>query len=362
MVPPAQPHQVRELRRPAVRPVFHVVRVAAPGLAAREPAAPVARFRRPPKRRRHRPRPAPHVEHRAVRPVSDHHQRRTPAAATSPRRRAARRHPPARLGRSGPPAVGMPPVRLPRPCRRIRMQPPRHWQQFLPSPARWSRGPPLVSGSACRPIGIGAVAASRRLRGDANGVRIGRTASVRQRRRPAPAVVAGARRRRGLQRLRLDVQHHLIAVARRPRSSPPASALSATSPSASARRCPVLVSAPSSGDTSARSRSAAASSACRTTAPTSGVSRPRMTTIPSSSTQVCSSRPLVPLPVGIRLGLPVHPLPGPGEPLDLGGRGAAGAVEQPGLVGRRGHPGSTRAPSSRRAARAAWPRLGVSPK
>ena len=78
---------------------------------------------------------------------------------------------------------------------------------------------------------------------------------------------------------------------RDPRTAP----ASATSPSASARRCAGVTSSASRSASgkpcaSRNSRSAAASSARWTTAPSSGVSRPRITTIPSSSTQVESCR------------------------------------------------------------------------
>ena len=72
-----------------------------------------------------------------------------------------------------------------------------------------------------------------------------------------------------------------------PGSSSPASALSATIPSASARRGAMLTSFPSAvGGTC----SSAASRACSTTAPTFGVSRARSTTMPSSSTRVLGVR------------------------------------------------------------------------
>ena len=86
-----------------------------------------------------------------------------------------------------------------------------------------------------------------------------------------------------------------------PPSRPPARARSANVPNASACRWPKLGATPAASSTGSgspgsreaparRSASSAASSARRTTAPTSGVSRPRITTIPSSSTQVCSTR------------------------------------------------------------------------
>ena len=78
---------------------------------------------------------------------------------------------------------------------------------------------------------------------------------------------------------------------RDPRSRSDVSAASASSPRASARRWAGVTSSASrsafgSSCASRNSRSAAASSARWTTAPTSGVRRPRITTIPSSSTQV----------------------------------------------------------------------------
>ena len=58
VVPPAQQHEVRERRLPAVGPVPDVVRIAAPGRAAREAALPVARGQRAAQRGRDGPRPA----------------------------------------------------------------------------------------------------------------------------------------------------------------------------------------------------------------------------------------------------------------------------------------------------------------
>ena len=121
-----------------------------------------------------------------------------------------------------------------------------------------------------------------------------------------------------------------------PGSSPPASALSATSASASARRC-AIVDSPSSA--LAGTCSMAASTARSSTAPTSAGNRPRSTTMPSSSTCMlsarlanracsapgCSSRSASP--------------PRPHQPLHVRGRGAQGHRQQPRLGGRRGHPG-----------------------
>ena len=72
MVPAAEQHEVVEPGRTAVGPVPDVVGVAAPRIAAGEPALAVPRQQRPPERRRDGPGLPPHIEDRAVRGVSHH--------------------------------------------------------------------------------------------------------------------------------------------------------------------------------------------------------------------------------------------------------------------------------------------------
>ena len=79
---------------------------------------------------------------------------------------------------------------------------------------------------------------------------------------------------------------------------------------------------------SRNNRSAAASSARCTTAPTSGVSRPRITTMPSSSTHVESWRCQMPrLRLSRRLHA-VHAPPGAHEPFDVRRRAGERHVEE----------------------------------
>ena len=75
MMAPAQQHQLVEAGRTAVHPAIHVMRVAAAGRAAREPATLVTRLECPPDRGRHGPRLAPDVEERAVGAVMHRHHR-----------------------------------------------------------------------------------------------------------------------------------------------------------------------------------------------------------------------------------------------------------------------------------------------
>ncbi len=72
MVPAAEQHEVVEPGRPAVGPVPDMVNVAAPRVAAGEPALTVPRLQRPPQRRRDGPGLPPHIEDRAVRVVLHH--------------------------------------------------------------------------------------------------------------------------------------------------------------------------------------------------------------------------------------------------------------------------------------------------
>ena len=61
VMPSAQQHEVAEGGCAAVDPVLHVMRVAAAGRAAWEPATPIASLQRLANRRRHGACPAPHI-------------------------------------------------------------------------------------------------------------------------------------------------------------------------------------------------------------------------------------------------------------------------------------------------------------
>ena len=65
-MPPAKLHQVVEPGRAAVRPVPDVMRIAPPGRAAREAAAPIPRHERAAQRRRDRARLPADVQHLPV--------------------------------------------------------------------------------------------------------------------------------------------------------------------------------------------------------------------------------------------------------------------------------------------------------
>src|SRR6266511_847280 len=72
------------------------------------------------------------------------------------------------------------------------------------------------------------------------------------------------------------------------------------------------------------------------TAPCSGVSRPRIMTIPSASGYTCRARPFVAPALLTRLGHLVHPAPAANDPLDLVGAAGPADREQPLLrLGRR---------------------------
>ena len=75
MMASAQKHEVVEVRRTAVGPMMHVVRVASAGRAALKPTSGVARGESAADRRRNGARLAAHVEHSAVAVVTHVHQR-----------------------------------------------------------------------------------------------------------------------------------------------------------------------------------------------------------------------------------------------------------------------------------------------
>ena len=121
-----------------------------------------------------------------------------------------------------------------------------------------------------------------------------------------------------------------------PGSSPPASALSATSPSASARRCAIVDSPPSA---LAGTCSSTASTARSSTAPTSAGNRPRSTTMPSSSTCMLNARPASSTCSASGCASRSAPPPRPHQPLHVRGGGAQRHRQQPRLGGGCGYPG-----------------------
>ena len=99
-----------------------------------------------------------------------------------------------------------------------------------------------------------------------------------------------------------------------PRSAPPRPAAQARRPAAvPASPRPPLARPSAHARASRNSRSAAASSARWTTAPTSGVRRPRITTMPSSSTQVDSCRCRCRDSACAAAATSIHPPPGPDQ-------------------------------------------------
>ena len=84
VVAPAQQDEIRQRRRPALRPVLHVMPLPGANPAAREATGPITMLQRPPEGGRDRPRPGADLHDPTVLTVPHHHPARV--ARQAPRR------------------------------------------------------------------------------------------------------------------------------------------------------------------------------------------------------------------------------------------------------------------------------------
>ena len=168
----------------------------------------------------------------------------------------------------------------------------------------------------------------------------------------------------------IDVDHHLVALARGAGIEP---VVRGPSPRAGPARRPAAgpwsgaprrdrrgsVAARSSARLRWYSVSRAAASARRSRAPTSGSSRPRTTTMPSSSWWTCSARLACCRAALPGLGLAVHAPPAAHDALDVGGRAGAPHRRAAALRSPAWRRGSGRGPSRTTARRGRGPGPGA---